>query len=368
MAQAVLSTSLFQPVTLGQLTLKNSIVMAPLTRGRAHANGVPSDRMAQYYSLRAQAGLIITEATAISRQGYGWVNAPALFTDEQVNGWQPVIQAVHDHGGLIVCQLWHMGRISHSDFLEGALPVAPSALAAEGHTYTPQGTKPFEVPHALTVDEIQAVIADYVTAAQRAHVAGFDGIEIHAANGYLLDEFLKSGTNQRTDHYGGPIENRIRLVLEVVQAVSQVWPAGRVGVRVSPVSPKYGMADDNPVALYQALAQGLNPFNLAYLHSMEAQPGHMLAPANQTQWVTPAIRQVYTGKLIGCGGYTRELAETALTENQLDAVAFGVPFIANPDLVNRFAQNAPLNPPRPDLFYSEGDEGYLDYPLLEQTN
>ena len=361
------TSPLHQPASLGELSLKNRIVMAPLTRGRAQANGVPSPRMANYYAMRADSGLIISEATAISRQGYGWVNAPALFNNDHVKGWQQVTQAVHDQGGLMVCQLWHMGRISHSDFLSGELPVAPSALAAEGHTHTPKGTQPFEVPQALTPEGIMAVIADYVKAAQCAKDAGFDGIEIHAANGYLLDEFLRSSSNQRNDLYGGPIENRIRLVLEVIEAVSRVWPTGRVGVRVSPVSPKYGMADDNPVALYQALAQGLNQLNLAYLHIMEAQPGHMLAPDNQTEWITPAVRQVYTGNLIGCGGYTRELATQAIINNQLDAVAFGVPFIANPDLVTRLATGAPLNPARPDLFYTDGDEGYLDYPLLQES-
>jgi N-ethylmaleimide reductase len=363
MVSSIATTLLHQPVQLGELALRNRIVMAPLTRGRAYPNAVPSPRMATYYAQRADAGLIVTEATAISPQGYGWVNAPGMFNDEQVDGWKPVVEAIHDQGGLMVCQLWHMGRITHPDFF-GLQPVAPSAITVNAHTHTPKGDQPLVTPHALTVDEIHAIVQDYAAAARRAKSAGFDGIEIHAANGYLLDEFLRSSANTRTDEYGGSVENRIRLVLQVLDAVCQVWPSGRVGLRVSPVSPKWDMADSNPVALYQGLANALNSYNLAYLHVMEARPGHMLAPKELTEPVTPAIRRIYKGNIIGCGGYTRRTALQAIENQSVDAVAFGVSFIANPDLVRRLADNTRLNMPRQELFYTDGDEGYLDYPVL----
>jgi N-ethylmaleimide reductase len=360
-AASTATHTLFDPVMLGGLSCPNRIIMAPLTRGRATLQGVPTPRMGQYYAQRANAGLIITEATAISPQGYGWLNAPGLFTDEQQASWQPVVHAIHQAGGRVVCQLWHMGRVSHPDFY-GITPVAPSALKPDGHAHTPKGDNPFVTPHALTTDEIAHVVADYVAAAHRAKAAGFDGVELHAANGYLLDEFLRTSTNHRTDAYGGSATNRCRLIIEVLTALCTVWPANRVGLRVSPATPKWGMADTNPIETFGTLAELLNPLGLAYLHSMEALPGHMLAPAEPTEPVTPTMRKAFKGAVIVCGGYDTTTANHALAHGQADAVAFGVPFIANPDLVYRLQTNAPLNTPDPVTFYTHGDNGYLDYP------
>jgi N-ethylmaleimide reductase len=366
--------TLLSAITLGALDLPNAIIMAPLTRGRATVAGIPTPRMATYYAARAQAGLIISEATAISAQGYGWLNAPALYTDAQQAGWQPVVAAVHAAGGRMFCQLWHMGRISHPDFLGGELPFAPSAIASEGEGHTPQGKKPFVTPKAMTQADIDTTISEYVHAAERAKAAGFDGIEIHAANGYLLDEFLRDGSNHRTDAYGGSAENRCRLLMQVLAAVIPVMGADRVGVRISPLSPRHSMADSQPEQTFTTLAELLSPLGLAYLHVVETPPGHMLSPKGQTTTITPVIRAAYAGKLIACGAYTQRRATEALNNGLADAIAFGIPFIANPDLVERFKQNAPLNKADISTFYTdtpcidwttEGwDKGYLDYPVL----
>lgn len=356
---------LFSPVQLGGLHLRNRIVMAPLTRGRAGPSRTANDVMAEYYGQRASAGLIISEATAISAQGYGWNNAPALYTDAHVQGWRKTTKTVHEKGGKIVLQLWHMGRVSHPDFLDGALPVAPSAIAATGHTTTPQGKKDYVTPRALDASELPGIVQDYKRGALLAKDAGFDGVEIHAANGYLLDQFIRDGANQRKDEYGGTAENRIRFVLEVVREVVKVFGPQKTGIRVSPHNPNGGMSDSDPVATFTALAKALDAFDLAYLHVMEpigekrgAKPGAV--------YVTPHIRKAYKGPMIVNGGYDAGSAEKTLEENGADAVAFGVKFIANPDLVERFKKGASLNEPRPQFFYLYDNpaEGYTDYPFL----
>ncbi len=357
---------LFKPLKAGALSLDNRIVMAPLTRGRADVDGVPTRLMAEYYTQRATAGLIVAEATAVSKRGYGWVQAPGIFTAAQVKGWQIVTDAVHKAGGKIVLQLWHMGRASHPDFLNGQLPVAPSAIAAEGHTTTPQGIKDYVVPHALDLDEIKMTIADYRRGATLAKDAGFDGVEIHSANGYLLDEFLRDGANKRDDIYGGSAENRVRLLQQVTEAVTGIWGGDRVGVRLSPRNPYKGMTDSDPVNTFGVAAEKLNPYGLAYLHSMEPLPGHRLAAEGER--VSPVMRKIFKETFIVNGGYTQDLAEKALENDEADAVAFGVPFIANPDLVQRFKTGAPLNPADESTFYTHDAHGYTDYPLMAKAS
>jgi N-ethylmaleimide reductase len=355
---------LFSPFKVGSLELPNRIVMSPLTRGRAGAERTPNDLMVEYYALRASAGLIITEATDISPQGAGWVDAPGIHNDVQVEGWQKVTAAVHDKGGRIFLQLWHTGRASHPDFqLGGALPVSSSAIAIEGMSHTPQGKKPYVAPRALELDEIPGVIQQYVEATRRARDAGFDGVEIHAANGYLIDQFIRDSVNQRTDAYGGSIPNRLRLLDEVTEAVVGAWSGNRVGVRLSPTSPFNDMSDSDPVAIFGYAAEILNAYDLAYLHVMEALPGHMLAGPEGLR-CSPEMRTTFNGVFMINGGYTAELAESAIEEGDTDLVAFGVPFIANPDLVERFRTGAQLNPPDPSTFYTSGAEGYIDYPVL----
>ncbi len=356
---------IFTPVQLGELNLKNRILMAPLTRSRAGISRVPNDLMAEYYGQRASAGLIISEATAVSAQGYGWANAPGIYTDAHEEGWRKVTKAVHSQGGKIVLQLWHMGRVSHPDLLDGAQPVGPSAIAAEGKAHTLGGGKPYVVPRALEASELPGIIADYVQAAERAKRAGFDGVEVHGANGYLLDQFTRDGSNKRTDSYGGSIENRIRFPLEVTSAVAKVFGPGKTGLRVSPQNPYNSMSDSDPVATFTTYAKALNDFDLAYLHVMEpiVADGRRAAP-DGAAYVTPHIREVYKGKLIANGGYEMESAERILQEKGADAVAFGSKFIANPDLPARFERGASLNEPRPESFYAGGKEGYTDYPFL----
>lgn len=363
---------LFSPLKVGSLEFPNRIVMAPLTRGRAGAERTPNDMMVEYYALRADAGLIITEATDISPQGAGWVGAPGIHNDAQVAGWQKVTAAVHAKGGRIFLQLWHTGRASHPDFQPGgALPVSSSAIAIEGTIYTPQGKKPYVAPRALELDEIPGVIQQYVDATRRARDAGFDGVEIHAANGYLIDQFIRDRVNQRTDAYGGSIPNRLRLLDEVTAAVVGAWSGDapgerlgqRVGVRLSPTGPFNDMSDSDPLATFGYAAEILNAYDLAYLHVMEALPGH---PFAGPEWLrcAPDMRTTFNNSFILNGGYTAELAESAISEGDTDLVAFGVPFIANPDLVERFRTGAELNPPDPNTFYTAGAEGYIDYPVL----
>jgi len=358
-----MESSLFKPLKVGALTLPNRILMAPLTRSRATVNGVPTPLMAEYYTQRASAGLIIAEATAISKRGYGWVQAPGIFTDAHVKGWQAVTESVHKAGGRMFLQLWHMGRVSHPDFLDGQLPVAPSAIAAQFDSNTPTGRKPYVVPHALTIDEIKATVADYKRGAQMAKDAGFDGVEIHGANGYLLDQFLRDGANKRTDIYGGAIENRARLLCEVTEAVVSVWGGDRTGLRLSPRNPGNSMSDSDAVATFSFATEKLNAYGLAYLHSMEPLPGHPRAGVGER--ISPHMRKIFKNTFILNGGYTKEIGEKALAAGDGDAVAYGALFIANPDLIARFKNNAPLNTPDVATFYTHEAKGYVDYPVLK---
>lgn len=360
-------SSLFDPVQLGDLSLSNRILMAPLTRGRTGDTRTPNDLMVEYYSQRAEAGLIITEATAISKQGYGWYGAPAIYDDAQEAAWKRVTDAVHKRGGKIVLQLWHMGRLSHPSLQEGgALPVAPSAIKPEGHTRDATGKKDYVVPRALDTSELPGIIEDYVMATRRSLRAGFDGVEIHGANGYLLDQFVRDGANQRTDEYGGSIENRLRFPLEVVRAVVAEAGAGKTGIRISPTNPNGGTKDSDPEKTFAAYAKALNEFNLAYVHVMEPPPESGKSFPG-VPYVTPSIRKAYKGNLIVNGGYTLDLGNKAIDSGFAQGVAFGVPFLANPDLVHRLKLGAPLNTPHPETFYGGGAEGYTDYPVMEQA-
>jgi N-ethylmaleimide reductase len=355
-------TDLFTPLKLGAIELPNRIVMAPLTRNRAGAGNVPQALNAIYYAQRATAGLIISEASQISPIGQGYPGTPGMHSADQVAGWKLVTDAVHAAGGRIFLQLWHVGRISHPSLLpEGALPVAPSAIQPAGMAVTYAGMQPFVTPRALDTSEIPGLLDDYRKAAQNAHDAGFDGVEIHAANGYLLDQFLRDGSNHRTDQYGGSITNRVRLLLEVTEAICRVWDAGRVGVRISPINPFNDMRDSDPQALFNRVAEALNPFGLAYLHAMEAAIG---ASEPLPSFDFTELRRRFKGPYLANGGYDKARANRAIAENHADCVAFGVPYIANPDLVERYARDMPLNTADQDTFYGGNEVGYTDYPAL----
>ncbi|MFN6566616.1 alkene reductase [Dendronalium sp. ChiSLP03b] len=354
--------NLFSPYQLGNLELPNRIIMAPLTRNRAEQGNVPHQLNATYYAQRASAGLIIAEATQVTPQGQGYPYTPGIHSPEQVAGWKLVTDTVHQQGGRIFLQLWHVGRISHPDLQpNGELPVAPSAIAPQGEASTYEGHKPFVTPRALETSEILGIVEKYRQGAANALAAGFDGVEIHAANGYLIDQFLRDGTNQRTDKYGGSIENRARFLLEVTEAVTDVWGAERVGVRLSPSGTFNDMRDSNPLETFGYAAQALNQFDLAYLHIFEAidadiRYGGMIVP-------TSHLRDRFTGTLIVNGGYTHEKGNAVLANKAADLVAFGTLFISNPDLPRRLAVNAPLNPPDQTTFYGGGEKGYTDYPF-----
>lgn len=354
--------TLFDSIKVGALTLPKRMVMAPLTRGRAESNGTPTEIMVEYYRQRATAGLIISEATSISPFGIGWVNAPTIFKPEDITNWKAVTNAVHQAGGRMFLQLWHMGRVSHPDFLNGQQPVGPSAIAAKGDSHTPLGKKPYVTPRELTVEEIRATVADYATATKNAREAGFDGVEIHGANGYLIDEFLRDSANQRHDEYGGTIPNRARFMLEVVEAVVSAWSHDRVGIRLSPVIPYNDMSDSDPIKLFTYAAEQLNKFQLAYLHVLEGLPGSAMAGPEPR--VTPYIRSTYNGILMVNGGYNQELGQKVLENNEADLIAYGTLFLANPDLVERFRKGTSLNNPDPHTFYTPGEKGYIDYPAL----
>ncbi len=357
-------TDLFQPVRLGALDLRNRAVMAPLTRSRAGSAGIPGPMNAIYYAQRATAGLIIAEATQISQQGQGYAFTPGIANEQQVAGWRQVTDAVHEAGGRIVLQLWHVGRISHPSLQPGgALPVAPSAIKPEGQAFTESGFQPFVTPRALETDEIPGLVEDYRRAARNAQEAGFDGVEIHAANGYLIDQFLRDGTNQRTDRYGGSLENRTRLLLEVTEAVTSVWGGERVGLRISPVSPANDIRDSDPQALFDHAVAALAPFNLAYLHVVEGATG---GSRDAQGFDFQSLRRAFNGAYLANNGYDLALAQTALREGRADAIAFGRPFIANPDLVERLRTGAPLNEPQKETFYGGDERGYTDYPVLTQ--
>lgn len=339
--------------------------MAPLTRNRAGAGNVPGPMNVTYYAQRASAGLIIAEATQVSPQGVGYPATPGIHSPEQVAGWQHVTKAVQDRGGRIFLQLWHVGRISHPSLQpRGDLPVAPSAIAAAGEAQTYEGPRPFVTPRALETHEIPGIIEQYRKGAENALAAGFDGVEIHGANGYLLDQFLRDGTNQRTDEYGGSVENRARLHLEVTEAVVSVWGADRVGMRLSPSSTFNDMSDSNSEATFGYLVEQLNQFGLAYLHIIEGNEsdlryGGTIVPTNY-------FRQIFQGSLMVNGGYGQEKAEAVIASSSADLVSFGTLFIANPDLPERFRLNAPLNQPDPATFYGGDEKGYIDYPTLAE--
>jgi N-ethylmaleimide reductase len=356
-----MKTQLQTPIKIGPHHLPNRIVMAPLTRMRAPDN-IPTDLMVTYYGQRASAGLIIAEATQISTQGVGYPATPGIHNELQVAGWKKITEAVHEKGGHIFLQLWHVGRISHPDFHNGELPVAPSAIAPKGDAVTPHGMQPFVTPRALETDEIKGIVEDYRQAAINAMAAGFDGVEIHSANGYLLDEFLRDGTNKRTDRYGGTFENRARFLLEVTEAVATVWGADRVGIRLSPSGTFNDMTDSDPKTFFVYLLGQLNRFGLAYLHIVDALESDIRHGANVIN--LEVLRKAYNGTLIVCGGYDQARAEEAIAEGKADAVAFGQLYIANPDLVERFNLNAPLNEPDAATFYGGNEKGYTDYPAL----
>ena len=356
--------NLFTPVRLGALEAPNRIVMAPLTRMRAGPGRLPTSLMAEYYAQRAGAGLIINEATAISQQATGCPDSPGIYTDDQVTGWRRVTEAVHRAGGRIFLQLWHMGRISHPSFQpDGALPVAPSAIAPRsGEVFTNDGMQPYVTPRALKKEELPGIVAQYAAAAQRAKLAGFDGVEIHNANGYLLDQFLRDGTNQRTDEYGGPVRNRARLTLEVTDAVVQVWRADHVGIRFSPGGVFNDMHDSNPRATFGHVLHELNRFKLAYAHLIVSTEDDLRHGA--TRVPLAALRQEFQGPLIVANGFNRATATQALAEDLADAVAFGRLFIANPDLPERFRLSSPLSAPDESTFDGGAEGGYTNYPAL----
>jgi N-ethylmaleimide reductase len=358
--------TLLSPYTAGGLTLSNRLVLAPMTRSRASDGNVPSPLAATYYAQRASAGLLITEGTQVSRQGVGYVRTPGMHTPAQVAGWKVVTDAVHAAGGKVFAQLWHVGRVSHADFHDGQPPVAPSAIGIEGETFTPTGRQPFSTPRALTVEEIAAVVDQFRTAAANARAAGFDGVELHGANGYLLDQFLRDGANVRTDGYGGNIANRARFPLEVVDAVLDVWEPSRVGYKVAPAFSMLGMSDSNPAATFSYLADALSGRGLLYLHVTEPIAGPQAVDVEAR--ITPLLRRSFNGTLIVNGGYDRDSGERAVAAGDADLVAYGVPLLANPDLVERFRLDAALNAPDSSTFYAGEAKGYTDYPMLESAS
>lgn len=358
-----MTNTLFTPIKLGQIDMANRVVMAPLTRNRATIPGnVPNDLMVTYYTQRASAGLIITEATPISPMAHGYPALPGIYTAEQIARWKKITDAVHAKGGKMVMQLWHVGRISHPSLLpDNALPVAPSAIKPAGQAFTYTGMQDYVTPRALDTSELPSIVEDYRVAAKNAKEAGFDGVEVHSANGYLLDQFLRDGSNHRTDQYGGSIANRTRLLLDVLTTVCQVWGEERVGVRLSPVNPFNDMWDSNPQALFNHVVESLNAFKLAYLHVMQVGrfPDAPLPEFDFTE-----LRRIYKGHYMANGGYDKSRANTEIMDGQADCVAFGVPFIANPDLVERFRKDAPLNAADQNTFYGGTEQGYTDYPAM----
>ena len=359
--------SLFDSITLGAVAAPNRILMAPLTRGRADKEAVPSDLMVEYYTQRASAGLIISEATGISREGLGWPFAPGLWTDAQVAAWKPVTDSVHAAGGRIVAQLWHMGRQGHSSVYE-TQPVSSSATATEGQAHTFEGKKDFEVARPLELNEIPRLLNDYELATKNALAAGFDGVQIHAANGYLIDQFLRDNANLRTDEYGGSIDNRIRLLREVAERVISVAGADRVSVRLSPNGESQGVDDSNPEPLFTAAAKALSDLGIAFLELREPGPDGTFGRTDVPK-LSPAIRKVFKGVLVVNSDYdTLEKAQAELDKGDADAISFGRPFIANPDLPERLRSGAPLAKDDAKTWYSQGPEGYIDYPALETAN
>ena len=356
--------TLFDPIQLGAIHAPNRILMAPLTRGRSTRGHVPTELMAEYYSQRAGAGLIISEATGISREGLGWPFAPGLWTVEQTEAWKPVTSAVHQAGGRIVAQLWHMGRIVHPAFLDGDAPVSASATTAPGKAHTYDGKQPYTQARALAVGEIPRLLADYVAAARNAMAAGFDGVQIHAANGYLIDQFIRDGSNDRTDDYGGPAANRVRLLREVAEAVVGQVGADRTAVRLSPNGDSQGVDDSDAVGTFTAAARVLEPLGLAFLELREPRSDGTFGKTDVPP-VSPDIRRVFSGPLVLNSDYGKADGQAQLDEGIADAIAYGRTFLANPDLPERFRRDAELNQDEVATWYSQGAEGYTDYPALE---
>ena len=348
--------NLFDPLKAGAFNLRNRIIMAPLTRQRAGVERVPNALMAQYYADRAAAGMILSEATSVTPQGVGYAETPGIWSDEQVEGWKLVTKAVHDAGGTILLQLWHVGRISDPIFLNGDLPVAPSAIAAQGNVSLVRPQREFVTPRALELDEIQRVIDAFRKGAENAKLAGFDGVEVHGANGYLLDQFLQDSTNKRTDIYGGSIENRARLMLEVVDACIEVWGADRVGMHLAPRADSHSMGDSDRAATFGYVARELGKRKIAFIAARERVGEDSIGPQ---------LKRAFGGVYIANEKFTKESAQAALDRGDADAVAWGQLFIANPDLVKRFESDAALNAPVPETFYARRTEGYTDYPTLE---
>lgn len=352
--------TLYDPVKIGALELPNRIVMAPLTRMRAFEERAPGPLNLDHYVQRASAGLILTEATSVTPHGVGYPNTPGLWSELQVQRWTQIVAAVHKAGGRIVTQLWHVGRISDPAYLDGKLPVAPSAIAPSGNVSVLRPQKAYEVPRALETEEVPAIVADFRRAAENAKRAGFDGVELHAANGYLFDQFLHDGSNKRTDRYGGSIENRARFLLEAVDALLEVWPADRIGIHLNLMSSSHSVQDSNPAALFGYVAEQLNARKLAFIFARESLEG-------DTPRLAPLVRQKFKGALIANEGLTRESAERIVANGEVDAASFGRLYIANPDLVERFRNKAPLNEVNTKTIYSSDATGYNDYPTLEQA-
>jgi 2,4-dienoyl-CoA reductase-like NADH-dependent reductase (Old Yellow Enzyme family) len=352
----IIMPTLFDPIRVGELELPNRILMSPMTRLRATTDNIPTPLMVAYYAQRASAGLIIAEATPVSPMGIGYAQVAGIWSEEQTEAWKPITASVHARGGRIFQQLWHVGRISDPMFLHGELPVAPSAIAAAGHVSLVRPEKPFVTPRALETREVYSIVEQFRAAAQNAQRAGFDGVEIHGATGYLLDQFLQSGTNHRSDEFGGAIENRARLLLDVADACVSVWGAGRVGMRISPRGDRHDVSDMNPAETFSYVAREAGLRQLAYLHSREY---------HADGWLGPKLKLEFGGIYIANEYFTLETANEVLAKGEADAVAFGKLFIANPDLPRRFAESANLNQPEPSTFYSHGSEGYIDQPSLE---
>ena len=350
--------TLFDPIKIGDLELSNRIIMSPLTRCRAIDNRIPNDLMAEYYSQRASAGLIISEGTVVTPMGVGYPNTPGIWSAEQTEAWKKITSAVHAKGGKMLLQLWHVGRVSDPSYLNGELPVAPSAIAPKGHVSLIRPPKPFVTPRALALEEIPAIIEAFRKGAENAKIAGFDGVEIHGANGYLLDEFLQDSTNHRTDRYGGSLENRARLMCEVVDAVLAVWPAGRVGLHLAPKGDAQSMGDSNPRGTFTHIAREMSKRNLAFICTRDYVGEGFLGAE---------IRREFSGAYIANEKFTQETANEFVNSGKADAVAFGKLFIANPDLVRRFRENLPLNTPDAKTFYASGAEGYTDYPFYSDS-
>jgi len=355
---------IYSPLHTAQLHLRNRIAMAPLTRSRATADYIPTPIMAEYYCQRTESGLIVSEASPISPMGIGYVRIPGMYSQAQVEAWKPITAAIHASGGKIFAQLWHVGRNSHPDFLNGELPVSASDIPIKGFKDTPSGKKEYVAPRPLKNSEIQALINDYVNAAQNAIAAGFDGVEIHGANGYIIDQFICDGTNHRTDNYGGSVQNRARLAIEVTEAVSQTIGSQYTAIRFSPSGTNGQMYNSTPVEVFDLILTEISKFDLAYVCLNEPQINRADLPAHYPKYVAPAFRDKYKGTLMTNGGYNLETAQAVVSNGHADVVAFGKLFISNPDLVSRFRNQAPLNEWDNKTFYDGGPKGYTDYPIL----